>query len=168
MPDKTFLSYEELAVAAEKRCGRAMRNSLIIAIVFAVLAVTATASLIANWSLPFWALVALAILALISILVSVVSFIDSGRFFELKYYEPRLWEKTAACEKLKQDARVYAEKTEEYYRCLLRDHLALIMFVGSRSPALLTEFTAINAEEAEEKKKEEGGSQPPPEKGEKN
>lgn len=162
MPEKTLPSYEELAVAAEKRYGRAMRKSLIIALVFAVLGITAVC-LIANWNLPFWALVALAILAPISILVSVVSFIDYGRFFELKFYEPRLWEETGECEKLKQSVKEYVEKTEEYYQCLWREHLALIMFINTRSPELLAEFAAGNAEG-----NEEDGSQPPPDDGEKN
>ena len=150
-------SYEEHAASAAKRYKRNMHNSFITAGAFAILAVTSVYSL-ANFHLPTYAFVLLIIVGPISVLVSLVSLFDAGRFFEIRDYEPRAWMNEGKYRELSEDFAEFAAGRRAHADYLFSEWVYLFSFFRSRSPELLAEFKAWKEEQSQpsaEDKKEE-------------
>ena len=139
-------SYEELAASAEKRYGRAMRNSLITGVILAFLAL-ANGFLLANLKSSVFVLVFFAMLEAFLILASVCLFINAIIFSEARRYEPRLWRQQEALAKLKEEFDHFANKSNKCNLDLLRTLLEWRLFIKSRAPGLLEEFATTYEEE---------------------
>jgi Ca2+/Na+ antiporter len=154
---KKEVSFQEIASKLGKKYAREMRSSFVLAGIFMVLSITAICLLLA-FQLPTWGFVLLFVLCLIFVLLTLAFVHDTGRFYEIKDYEPRAWIKEGQYKKLEKN---FVEMRDSYSAQLWHltgTHWAFCIFVRQRSPELAAEFAARVKEQQssdEESKKEE-------------
>src|SRR3989344_1414611 len=126
-PARKEVSYEEIAAHWEKISKHKMRNWSITAAVCASLAIASLYSL-ASFNLPTYVFPPLIVVGLISVLVSLVSCAEFGRFSEVRNYEPKAWLAEGKHQKLKESFHAYRVHSVEQTAAHFRDHRDLIVF----------------------------------------